>query len=425
MKAEIIAIGSELTSGAKLDTNSQWLSRELGDLGIPVGFHTTVADDLADNVAAIRIALERADVVVITGGLGPTLDDLTRQALADSVGVELRLDPPSLTAIRDMFARRGRTMPERNEIQAWFPEGSTPLPNPVGTAPGIWMEIPRHNGRPPGRVAALPGVPSEMYRMFADQVRPRLPASGTVIRHARIHCFGLGESHTEQLLGDLTARGREPEVGITAHEATITLRITSRAGTAGEAQARLQAASDELRRRLGHYVFGTEDDELEDVVVRALTNAGKTVCAVEWGSGGLLCCRLTEAAGLDACFLGGVVLSTRAALLRELDPPLRGDLIANEQTTAALARTARTRTGADFALAVTVGSPAELPAHGGVDAPDSFVAVATATTIRVVPVQRLSNPAIHISRTVKTALDLLRLELQGSDRGQVETTRPV
>src|SRR5207244_7694778 len=141
MKAEIISIGSELTSGQSLDTNSQWLSRRLAEMGIAVGWHTTVADDLEDNSAAFRIAAERAGLVIITGGLGPTQDDLTRDALARAAGVELVFHQESLKRIQELFASRKRTMPERNRAQAMFPAGAEPIPNDFGTAPGIWMTL--------------------------------------------------------------------------------------------------------------------------------------------------------------------------------------------------------------------------------------------------------------------------------------------
>src|SRR5947208_2724098 len=157
MKAEIISIGSELTTGQNLDTNAQWLSQRLAEIGIPVGWHTTVADDLADNIAAFRIAAERAQLVVITGGLGPTQDDLTREALAKLAGAELVFHPESFEQIKQMFARRNRAMPERNRVQALFPMGAEPIPNSCGTAPGIWMT----HGH--CILTAMPGVPSEMY----------------------------------------------------------------------------------------------------------------------------------------------------------------------------------------------------------------------------------------------------------------------
>src|SRR6516225_2143113 len=156
MKCEIISIGSELTSGQNLDTNSQWLSRRLAEIGIAVGWHTTVADDLEANLEAFRIAAGRAALVLATGGLGPTQDDLTREALARAAGVELVFDQASFNAIEEMFRRRGRAMPERNRVQALFPAGAEPIPNDRGTAPGIWMRVGN------AHVAAMPGVPSEM-----------------------------------------------------------------------------------------------------------------------------------------------------------------------------------------------------------------------------------------------------------------------
>src|SRR5947208_2194813 len=172
MKAEIISIGSELTSGQNLDTNSQWLSQRLAEIGIPVHWHTTVADDLADNVGALRVAAGRAQLVLVSGGLGPTQDDLTREALAAAAGVGLVLHEPSLAHIREMFAKRGRTMPERNSVQAMIPDGGEPIPNDHGTAPGVWMRLGN------AWVAAMPGVPSEMFAMFEERVRPLLLSLG-------------------------------------------------------------------------------------------------------------------------------------------------------------------------------------------------------------------------------------------------------
>src|SRR5262245_6266837 len=164
MKTEIISIGSELTSGQNLDTNSQWLSQRLAEIGIPVGWHTTIADDFDDNVAAFRIATQRAGLVLATGGLGPTQDDLTREVLARLAGVELVLDEASLEQIQRMFARFKRTMPERNRVQALFPAGAEPIPNANGTAPGIWMQV------GDSTVVAMPGVPTEMHAMYQTQV---------------------------------------------------------------------------------------------------------------------------------------------------------------------------------------------------------------------------------------------------------------
>src|SRR5208337_2235031 len=175
-RAEIIASGSELVSGQGLDTNSQWLSRELEAVGIAVAFHTTIGDQLDDHVSAFKIAAGRADLVIMTGGLGPTQDDLTREAMAATAGVGLFLDPGSLAAIEAFFSRRSRPMAERNKVQAMFPEGAEPLPNPVGTAPGICMVVGR------SIFFCLPGIPSEMRVMFHEQVVPRLRARNLIQR---------------------------------------------------------------------------------------------------------------------------------------------------------------------------------------------------------------------------------------------------
>src|SRR5579872_1689085 len=315
MHAEIIAVGTELTTGAKLDTNCQWLSIELQAVGIPVHFHVTVADDLEANVNVFRSAVERSDIVLVSGGLGPTLDDLTRDVLARLADTKLVLHEPSLEIIRGMFARRNREMPERNIVQAMFPVGAEPIPNRRGTAPGIYMEIPRA-GRAVCKLAAMPGVPSEMKVMFQDDVLPRIKprqSTGIAIRTARVNCFGLGESAAEELLGDVTARGRDPEVGITVHEATITLRIVATAPDVPEALEKIAQTKRIIYERMGEYAFGEEDDELEHVIVRMLRARSQTAAIIELATGGLLSHRVTSVAGYERCFRGALVLADEAA----------------------------------------------------------------------------------------------------------------
>lgn len=409
MIAEIVAIGTELTSGQKLDTNSQWLSLQLADLGIPVHYHTTVADDFAANLEVLRLATLRADVVLITGGLGPTLDDLTRQVLAELAGVELELHPPSLQFIEGFFRHRGREMPERNRTQALFPAGSVPLPNPVGTAPGIWMELERAgSSRSICRIAALPGVPSEMHRMFTEQVRPRLPGGANVIRRVRINCFGLGESHTEQLLGELTARGRDPEIGITAHEATITLRIVAQGRAERECLDKIEAARTEIRRRLGHYVFGEEDEEVEHALVRLLRERGATLATAESGTGGYLAHCLTAVGDSEPAYLGGMVLPTAAARERVLG--IRDDDAVSADAAGALATACRDRFGSDFSIAVTQYPRFDTTSVMG-NAPAAWLAVSDGQGVRSQPINLGGNPAILRSRTARTAMNLLRLRL--------------
>jgi nicotinamide-nucleotide amidase len=420
MHAEIIAIGSELTTGAKLDTNSQWLSIELSAVGIPVFYHTTIADNLEANVAAFRIAIERADLVLITGGLGPTLDDLTRQALADVLNASLVLHEPSLRIIREMFSRRNRVMPERNVAQAMFPEGTEPIPNPRGTAPGIWLEVPRAGGRPPCQLAAMPGVPSEMKPMFAESVLPRLQwpeAEGGCIRRARLNSFGLGESHAEELLGDLTARGRDPEVGITVHEATITLRIEAHGHSVAECDAKIAAARATAYERLGTAIFGEEDEELQDIVVRLLNERGLTLSTAEAGTGGLAAHWVSGVPGAEQCFSGGAVTPNAAAKhdWLQLDPDwLNSAGSGSGEVAAALAARCRERAGSDFALAVgdCPRHEAESVASQG---PTAWIALAHAAGVETREVLHLGDFSILKSRLAKSALNLLRLHLLNSE----------
>jgi nicotinamide-nucleotide amidase len=406
MHAEVIAVGTELTTGAKLDTNSQWLSVELAAVGIPVHYHVTVADDLAANINVMRAAIERSDVVLITGGLGPTLDDLTRDVLAQVTNTKLVLHEPSLEIIRGMFARRNREMPERNVVQAMFPEYSEPIPNRRGTAPGIYLEISRGDG---GlcKIAAMPGVPSEMKMMFHDDVLPRIrPAAEQVqvIRNARVHCFGLGESAAEQMLGDVTARGRDPEVGITVHEATITLRIESHAETIPAALEKIDATKKIIYERMGDYAFGEEDEELEHVVVRMLNACRQTLAVSEAGTGGLVAHRLSNVTGYESCFRGGEVLPGDRAI------PATCSVRSSQSVAEILARRCREQFDADWGLAIGSCLQAD-DGESSKTAPSLWLALADAKSVRSVDLNVAGDPAILKSRVAKSALNLLRLKL--------------
>src|SRR5262245_23545871 len=296
MRAEIISIGDELTTGQRLDTNSQWLAEHLLEIGMPVAFHTTVGDQLADNVLVFRQACERADVVVATGGLGPTADDLTRFALSELSGAPLIQDDASLAHIKALFAKRKREMPPTNVVQAQFPKGSRPIFNPNGSAPGIDIAIPRAVGMPV-RIFALPGVPAEMKEMWAATVGPaiqELLGIRKVIAHYRIKCFGVGESDLEAMLPDLIARNRYPLVGITVSQATITLRVTAEGETAAATRAAMQPTIDTIHQCLGDLIFGYEDEELQDAVVRLLREKKQTLNVMEWGTHGLVSQWLAE-----------------------------------------------------------------------------------------------------------------------------------
>jgi nicotinamide-nucleotide amidase len=410
MKTEIISIGSELTSGQNLDTNGQWLSRRLAEIGIPVGWHTTVADDLEDNVAVFQIASERAGLVLATGGLGPTQDDLTREVLARLAGVELVLHPESFEHIQQMFTRRNRTMPERNRVQAMIPCGAEPIPNMLGTAPGIWMRVGSCT------LAAMPGVPSEMYFMFESQVKPRLlhlGLGGGVLVQRKINCFGSGESAVEEKLLDLTRRGHVPEVGITVHDATISLRILARAASREEAQTQIGPVEQTIRGRLGSLVFGVEDEDLQDVVVPLLARKRLTLATAEGVTAGLVAQRLARVPGASEWFRGGV-----AAYDNRLKTDLLGvpeQLIVEQGAVSAAVAEAmavgcRTRLGTDLAVS-TVGIAG--PGGGSADRPVGLVHVALAWPGGVVSHSHSwAGTRTEIqSRTTKMALNRVRLHL--------------
>jgi nicotinamide-nucleotide amidase len=417
MKAEIIAIGSELTSGAKLDTNSQWLSTALSEIGIPVHFHVTMADDRQTMLEVFKTAVGRSDIVLVTGGLGPTLDDLTRELVAELTGTELVLDEASLEFIEELFSKRGRVMSDRNRIQAMFPAGSEVLTNPVGTAPGIWMEVARE-GSAPSLLAAMPGVPSEMKLMYGKQVLPRLPQGERVIRRSSVHCFGQGESNIEEMLGDLTARDRNPEVGITASSATISLRIASHGSSIEECDIAIAETKSLISKKLGALIFGEDDHTLESSVVSMLLQQGLTITTVEAGTRGLLAQMLSTTPGSDLCFLGGVVLNASPSVVISLgdddkaadtDPEVGSMSLVSAEETLELAQNARRRFESDFALSI---SPFTEPSAPGEPA-TSFIALAGENVNEVHEHKILVDPAIARPRAAKGALNLLRHHLLG------------
>lgn len=418
MKAEIIAIGSELVCGQSLDTNSQWISQRLESLGIPIRFHTVLGDDLVENVDAFRIALNRADLVVMSGGLGPTQDDLTREALARVADVPLVEDPASLEAIAAMFARRNRTMPERNRVQALLPKASEALFNRVGTAPGVWMKV------GPSLVACLPGVPHEMKIMFDEQVEPRLRALGLITRvivQRKLNLFGKGESEIEAEALDLTARGRNPEVGITAHEATISFRVTASAATEEEAERAMAPTLATIRERFAHLIVGEGSDDVPDAVVAQLARTNATLATAESCTGGMIARAITAIPGVSPFYPGGVVSYANAAKVELLgvNPVLieRHGAV-SEQVASAMAEGVRRRLAADLGLAVTGIAG---PAGGSPEKPVGLVFIGLATD-KGVSTRRLEigpeQPrAVIQSRAAKHALNWVRLTLSARPDG--------
>ncbi len=308
-------------------------------------------------------------------------------------------------------------MPERNRVQALFPAGSRVVPNPEGTAPGIDLTVPRA-GREPCRIFALPGVPSEMFRMWDETVAPAIRsmfAAPRILCHRRIKCFGVGESDLEQMLPDLIRRGREPQVGITVSGATITLRITATGATREECLAATEPTVATIRECLGDLVYGEDDDELEDAVVRLLSRQGNTLATAEWGTAGMLAERLNSAAraadqaNASGLFIGGFVVPTETSRNQLVDnSKAAGDM---EQIVIDLATACRLRLGADFGLAV-----GELPHYdpSAAEPPRFHYAVVSANGVRARSSPYAGPGDILKVRAGKQAMNLLRLELLGA-----------
>ncbi len=362
--AEVISIGDELTSGQRLDTNSQWLSLQLGELGVTVLAHQTIGDYLDPMKTAFRLAADRSQIVLVTGGLGPTQDDLTRQALAEAFGSELFFHEPSWEEIRSRFTTRQIIPPDSNRLQAMFPVGSEPIPNAHGTAPGIHWTIKRPHHET--QFFCLPGVPVEMREMYLASIRPvleqQLVDQRQLIVQRVIKTFGAGESHVESLLPNLIKRGNDPQVGITASQATITLRLLTTAASQELGEQKLRPVVDTIYECLGPLVFGEGDVELEDVVVSQIEERQLRLVVVEWGTRGLVAQRLDEAyARRDpaetlgpARFAGAVMLPHWEAVRKWLAP----DVIYAENTSPGmpqvlsdLARVAAERFQADLSVA--------------------------------------------------------------------------
>lgn len=298
-----------MTSGQRLDTNSQWLAQQLTDLGIEIVQMITVGDQLETMVQTIQQAIQLADLVVCTGGLGPTDDDLTRFAFAKISQTELEIDEPSLQHIKSLFEARGRQMTKNNIVQAMLPSNASVIANKNGTAPGIDMLVPRGDGRD-CRLVAFPGVPYEMKDMWCNSVLPGLRKNNSLTtRHYCLHCFGASESELATRLPGLISRDRLPRVGITASQATITFRV-SVVGTSEEAcKQQAQTTLDQIRGEVGDLIFGSDEDTLESVVANQLANQNLTVAFLDAELAGLPQTLLVQSMPVDSSSIYGMSFS--------------------------------------------------------------------------------------------------------------------
>lgn len=410
--AELVSVGSELTSGHVVNTNVCYLSQRLAECGIQTVFHTTVADDAERMAEALRTACPRADVVIVTGGLGPTRDDFTRDVIAQVAGKALIRHQPSVEDIAEKFRRFGATLTENNLQQAYLPTGADVIPNRRGTAPGFAL---RMGG---ALVLALPGVPREMRLMFEEWVEPCLRRLGYcrgVHVTRQLHCYGTGESAIDNRIRHLMAPDHNPVVALLAQEGTITVKLTATAETPAGAGQLLDETEREVRELLGELVFGRDGEGLEDAVARLLLKQGKTLAMAESCTGGLVSSMLTRVPGVSAAFLVGVVAYSNGAKVALLGVPeelISAHGAVSAEVARSMAEGVRKQSGSDLACAVTGIAG---PAGGTAEKPVGLVWMAVADEAGTEVLQRRfrgSRTEVQL-RAAKTVLNALRLRLLG------------
>ncbi|MCL2298241.1 MAG: competence/damage-inducible protein A [Proteobacteria bacterium] len=422
MRCEIVAVGTELLLGQIVDTNSTWLAERLATLGIDCYFQTKVGDNLARIEETLRLALSRADVVIVCGGLGPTQDDITRQAIANVMGVPLQRDPALLARIEAIFHQRGHSFADNNALQADVPVGARPMATIAGTAPGLICPVGEK------RIYAMPGVPREMREMFDADLLPdllrRRGDATTIVSHT-LYCLGLGESVIAERLAPRlqaldTALGTtgNPTIAFLASDFSgVRVRLTAKAADAKEAQQILEKEAHEIRALLGDAVFseGCNDNDPthhlpEAVVLRLLAERGKTLAVAESLTGGGIGARLTSVAGSSHVFRGGIVAYASDVKFEMLSVP-RGAVI-SEEAAAHMARNVRQRLCADVGLAATgVAGP-----DAQEDLPPGTVCVAVAwgddITTRTLNLSGRPREQVRIL-TATWLFDMLRRKILG------------
>jgi len=354
MRIEVICTGDEVLTGKIVNTNFSYISQKLEDFGLSVQWETTVGDDRDNLLLAFRLAAERADAVIVNGGLGPTVDDLSQEIAARAAGADLVLNEAWLSRMQEYFAKRGRVMPPNNRKQAMLPAGAEVIDNPIGTACGFALDIGR------ARFFFTPGVPRELRRMLEEQLIPRLlAASGqqTAIFLKRFHSYGIGESHADTLLAGVEALVPDGSVklGFRAHYPQLETKLTVRGKDMDDIRRKLAPVEQEVRRRLGNFILAEGDQTLERVVLEALAGQQATLALVETFTGGQIAARLAHLPGAGKVVRRGLVVPdvAEACAAAGLDSAVAADGLTRE-TAEAVARAARQQTGATHALAVLV-----------------------------------------------------------------------
>jgi competence/damage-inducible protein CinA-like protein len=410
VRAEVVGIGTELLLGQIANTNAQWISERLAEIGVDVLFHDVVGDNHERIVEVLRLAVARSDAVIVTGGLGPTQDDITREAVAEVAGVALIRRPEIEGWLRRRFERMGRDMPASNLRQADVPEGADVIENERGSAPGLVVSV------GDATIFALPGVPAEMRQMVRGAVVPRLvertgPAG---IASRQIRCVGMAESRIAEALDDLFHGSANPTVAYLAGGGEVRVRLTAKAASLGEAEDLIRPLAEEVATRLGDVVYSTGDEELEQVIGRQLKAAKRTVACAESLTGGGVARRLSAAPGASAYFRGSAVVYTAEAkrsVLGVSAGTLEREGVVSEACAREMAAGARRVFAADVAVSLT-GSAGPEP-HDG--APPGIVWIALEAD-DVAHARQLRAPGDRetvLRWSEQAALDLLRRYLGG------------
>ena len=407
MKVEIISIGDELLIGQTVNTNASYLAKGLTELGLEVKRVTTVGDDAVDIRAALSPAMGKSDLVVVTGGLGPTHDDITKAVVADFFGSELILDKEYLERLKRAFERRGWKMAKVNEGQAFMPHNAQILENPVGTAPGLLFE------RDSKKCFVLPGVPSEMKAICEDSVFPMLHGTGEIILQKTVRTTGIPESTLFEDIGDIARIEQLAKMAFLPKASGVDIRLTVTGSDEVACKKRLEQARRLLEKKIGKYIYAYDDEALEEVVSRLLLDAGKTIAVAESCTGGLLANKLTNIPGSSNYFEYGVVTYSNQAKMDILGVP--ADILAtrgavSEETAIAMAESVRKISRTDFGLSTTGIAG---PGGGTAEKPVGLVYIGLATARKsyarrlIFTKDRLANK----ERSVQAALSLLKKEL--------------
>lgn len=354
VRVEVVGVGTELLLGQIANTNARWIGERLAEIGADVLFHQVVGDNLGRIVSVLELAASRTDVVITTGGLGPTEDDITRDAIARVMGVPLDRDPGLERWLRERFAGFGAgSMPENNLRQADVPRGARTIENDRGSAPGLVADL--AGGV---RIYVLPGVPAEMIAMMRSTVLPELGASigAAVLRSRTLRCVGIGESRVAEMLADLFPAASNPSLAYLASAGEVKVRLTAKADTVEQAEAMIAPLATEVHRRLGDLVFTLDDETLEEAVSRLLLASGRRLACAESLTGGSVGARMTAAEGASKVFVGSAVVYTAEAKRRVLGvsrETIEGPGVVSRECALEMAAGARRLYGADVAVSLT------------------------------------------------------------------------